>query len=182
MRRLILLGLTIILSGCAATMNTGSHCVVESDYLAGTIEYTWYNTPTTDLRDQTGYISPAIVTMLERRVEVELAGKGFERVVTPSSTTTTGMQVAITLRARRELVAHTAQTICSQPDCRNMGNYSTATEADMRTIGFLAADVYYNGKPIWRGWVERNLYPSERDNAQSVVEEAVPVLFESFPP
>ena len=33
----------------------------------------------------------------------------------------------------------------------------SATRLDVRTVGFLAADVFYLGEPIWRGWVERPL-------------------------
>ena len=51
-----------------------------------------------------------------------------------------------------------------------------------RTVGFLAADAYFDGKPIWRGWVERTLHPSERDNAGAVIGEALPLLFKDFPP
>ena len=84
---------------------------------------------------------------------------------------------------RRELVSMTVnESPCVDTDCWERVDPGGTTRMDMRTIGFMAADVYFSGEPIWRGWVERNLYPKDREAAQTVIAEAVPVLFESFPP
>ena len=93
------------------------------------------------------------------------------------------IEIALTLRTRRELVSMTInESPCTDNNCWERVNPGANTRMDMRTIGFLAADVYYAGEPIWRGWVERNLYPKDRDAAEEVISEAVPALFESFPP
>ncbi|MEQ8692906.1 MAG: hypothetical protein RIC89_18990 [Pseudomonadales bacterium] len=46
----------------------------------------------------------------------------------------------------------------------------------------MAADVFYQGEPIWRGWVETTLYAKDRDQAEEVISNAIPKLFETFPP
>ena len=71
---------------------------------------------------------------------------------------------------------------CVDTDCWERVDPGSTTRMDMRTIGFLAADVFYAGEPIWRGWVERNLFPKDRDQSEAVIRESIPALFESFPP
>lgn len=174
--------LLAVISGCAATMDTGSHCSVDPNFLGTENTFTWSDSGAIKLIDESGYISPAIVEQLKSAVVSELGDKGFRFVAEPTAAAPVDVRVQLYLRARREMLATTNNGYpCNYPDCWRPASNSSV-QMDVHTIGFLAADVYYQDKPIWRGWVERNLFPSERDKAAAVIEQAVPALFETFPP
>ena len=170
---------TVLLGGCAS-LDHGAHCIAEPGVLDEERQFVWAADGAVDLIDESGAVSPAIVELLKERVTLELASKGFERVDDPAQLV--NVTVRIYLRTRRELISTGPQGgsvgPCAFPDCwhDNGRNFS------IQTRGFLAADVYYLGRPIWRGWVERGLHPSQRDQARAVIEEAVPLLFAQFPP
>ncbi len=178
------IALAALLTGCATTMEKGSHSTVEPGFLANETQYSWVEEGPVDLIDESGYISPAIIDQMKTRVVQELATKGFVLVPADQAGGPPPMQVQLYLRARRELQSLGPQGRtgpCVYPDCWR-SPHDASVQMVTRTVGFLAADVYYNDKPIWRGWVERMLYPSERDKAMVVLNEAVPILFKSFPP
>ena len=177
--RAVALICALFLSACATPMQTGNQCVVAPGFLEAQSTFTWRSENPLDLDDQTGYISPIVAKGLSEAVLVELGRKGFTYVETEEA----DIEVALTLRTRRELMSMTInESPCVDADCWERIDPASTTRMDMRTIGFLAADVYFENQPIWRGWVERTLYPKDRDNASAVVSEAVPALFESFPP
>ncbi len=183
--RLIVLSLVLLAAGCATPIDSGSHCTVEPGYLDTQDAFSWYSVPAVDLDDRTGYISPAIVKGLERAVIGELQGKGLKYVERSESQGVVwpDVQVSLVFRVRREVVSMSMNdSPCTSTDCWERVDMGASARMEVRTIGFLAADVYYLGEPIWRGWVERTLYPDDRDNAGEVVREAIPKLFESFPP
>ena len=188
MRRLFLTLAVLGLGACQAPMQTGSQCVVAPGFLAGQSTFTWRAASPLDVDDRTGYVSPLMEKGLAQAVVAELGGKGFsfvERVEGDPGMTeqVADIEVALTLRTRRELVSMTVnESPCVDTDCWERVDPGANTRMDMRTVGFLAADVYFAGEPIWRGWVERDLYPKDRDAAEEVINEAVPALFESFPP
>lgn len=169
----------VVLSACQTPMQTGNQCVVEPGFLSGETTFAWHSPEAIDVDDATGYVSPLMQKGLAQAVAAEMGRKGFD-LVEPGQA---GVEVALTLRTRRELVSMTInESPCVDSDCWERVDQGSSTRMDMRTIGFLAADVFYNGEPIWRGWVERNLYPKDRSEAQAVISEAVPALLESFPP
>ncbi len=169
----------LFLSACATQMQTGNQCVVAPGFLDEQSTFTWRSDQALDLDDRTGYISPIVARGLTDAVAAELGRKGFAYVENEGA----DFEVALTLRTRRELMSMTInESPCVDADCWERIDPGSTTRMDMRTIGFLAADVYFEGEPIWRGWVERTLYPKDRDDAEVVVAEAVPALFESFPP
>lgn len=173
-----------LLASCATTMSKGSQCTVDPGYLDAESAYTWYAETAVDVDDDTGFVSPIIVQQLQEAVEDQLSSKGFAYVdPIDSDSIRADVQVRIALRTRRELMAMTIDDVpCAHVDCWERIDTSDHTRFDMRTMGFLTADVYHFGKPIWRGWVERPLYPEDRDKAVEVIRAAVPALFESFPP
>lgn len=188
MRQLLLAMLALALTACATPMQTGSQCVVAPGFLSGQSTFTWRSDKVLDLDDGTGYVSPLVEQGLAQAVIAELRGKGFEFVeriegASADVEQSSDIEVALTLRTRRELVSMTVnESPCVETDCWERVDPGSNTRMDMRTVGFLAADVYFGGEPIWRGWVERNLYPKDRDESDAVVREAVPALFATFPP
>lgn len=173
-----------VLSACAAApMNKGSHCVVEPGSMSGLNTFAWNTVPAVDLNDQTGYVSPVIVKGLERAVIGELKKKGFHFVIETSDGVPADLRVALTFRTRREVLSMTTtESPCDSTDCWERVDMGAAQRMEIQTIGFLAADMYYRGEPVWRGWVERSLYPEDRDHAEKVLGTAIPALFETFPP
>jgi len=188
MRQLFLALAVLVLSACATPMQTGSQCVVAPGFLSGQSTFTWRSDKPLDLDDGTGYVGPLVEQGLAQAVIMELRGKGFEFVeriegASAEVEQNADIEIALTLRTRRELVSMTVnESPCLDTDCWERVDPGSNTRMDMRTVGFLAADVYFTGEPIWRGWVERNLYPKDRDESATVVREAVPALFETFPP
>ena len=179
-----LVGLVLVV-GCAAPMTKGSHCVVEPGYLGDQSTFSWYSDPVVDLDDRTGYVSPAILQGLEKAVIAEVQGKGFRYVERSDDDAAAlpDVQVSLVFRTRREVTSMSvSESPCRTTDCWERVDMGSTTRMEVRTIGFLAADVYYLGEPIWRGWVERTLYPDDRDHADEVIGEAIPALFETFPP
>lgn len=176
----------VFLAGCQTPMQTGSQCVVEPGHLAGQSTFTWREGAPVDVIDNTGYVSPIVQSALAQAVVGELEGKGFsyvERTEQARDDEWSDVEVALTLRTRRELVSfETGGSPCEDSDCWERIDPGSATRLDVRTIGFLAADVYFMGEPIWRGWVETTLFPKDRDRSNEVIARAVPTLFESFPP
>ena len=166
-------------------MHAGSQCVVEEGSLSGFDAYAWRNDPPIQVRDDTGYVSPLAVADLQRAVQQEMRNKGFQRLQSHAAVdgANGGLTLALTLRTRRELVSMTnTGSLCQTVDCWERIDMTSEARMDIRTIGFLAADVFMDGKPIWRGWVETTLYPKDRDRTGEVIGRAVPKLFESFPP
>ena len=188
MRRLVMIVAALTLSACQTPMQTGNQCVVAPGFLSGQSTFTWRAASPLDVDDRTGYVSPLMEKGLAQAVVKELAGKGFsfvDRVEGDPATTEqiADIEIALTLRTRREMVSMTVnESPCVDTDCWERVDPGSNTRMDMRTVGFLAADVFFAGEPIWRGWVERDLYPKDRDAADEVISEAVPALFESFPP
>jgi len=182
--RFAILAVMALVTGCAsAPMSTGSHCTVPQGALDGLVNFTWRAVPPVDLQDQTGYVSPVIVKKLEQTVIAELGRKGYGFNDGSLQQAYSDVEVALTFRTRREVASFTTETTpCESSDCWERVDLGSAQRMELRTVGFLAADVYYLGEPVWRGWVERVLYPEDRDHADKVLAEAIPVLFESFPP
>ena len=188
MQKLIILAVLLVLGACQTPMQTGNQCVVAPGFLAGQSTFTWRTDTPVDIYDATGYISPLMERGLAEAVIAELSSKGFsfvERVADPSGLVDqpADIEVALTLRTRRELVSVTVnESPCLEADCWERIDPGSSTRMDTRTVGFMAADVYFAGEPIWRGWVERDLFPQDRNAAEEVIGESVPALFESFPP
>ncbi len=169
------------LAGCATPMTKGSHCTVEPGYLDDEFTYAWLSSQAIKLNDETGYISPVMLAQLEQAVVNELTTKGFQQA--SSEAETAALKVDVSLNIRRELNAiSVSDSTCTYGDCWERVDMGANTRMDIRTIGFLSVDVFHQDKPIWRGWVERPLYPKNRDNAGEIISLAVPALFESFPP
>ena len=175
----VTLGLFSLLVGaCATPVSSGSQCVVEPGYLSEKVLFSWTGDDAVVVYDDTGYVSPLAVDSLEERMIEHLAGKGFEFVDDAANAEFT---LSINLSTRRELVSATIDAT-RDADRWEPVQLSDGARFDLRTVGFLSADAFVDGKPIWRGWVERNLYPKDRDQADLVIGEAVPLLFATFPP
>lgn len=172
------------IAGCATTMDSGSHCTVEEGFLRAQRTFAWSEEGAVDLIDESGYVSPAIIERLKKSVIRELGLKGFRWIESPSVENPVDMTVQIYLRTRREVVSTTAygrsRGPCVYPNCEQ-ATRTNGLPINIQTTGFLAADVFYQGEAIWRGWIERLLYPSDRDEAEAIITEAVPKLFEKLP-
>ena len=180
LRTLLLIVPTIVLTACQTPMQSGSQCLVEPGYFATIHEFAWTSDEPVDVIDNTGYVSPIAVRSLSNAAAKELERKGFTLT---ESRTGQGMEVALALRTRRELVSYESSgSPCLDVDCWERIDPGAETRMDIQTIGFLAADVFYQGEPIWRGWVETTLFPKDRDRAAEVIATAIPKLFETFPP
>ena len=178
-----LLFISLVLAGCATPIAKGSHCLVEPGYLADETTFSWFSEPAVELDDKTGYVSPAMLKILEDAVVARLNAKGFRLVDPTEMDQEADVQIALNLRTRRELYSMTSnESTCLTTDCWERIDMGSNVRMDVRTVGFLSADVYHLGEPIWRGWVERSLSPADRDSGEVVIDEAVPALFESFPP
>lgn len=176
----------VLLSGCATNIEAGSHGDRDAAFFDDEKQLVWQPDEAIDLIDESGYISPTILAYLKERVVQELNEKGFD-VVEPTQladdnamATTERMTIQLYLRTRREMVASQPagqiEAPCFQPGCwRATCDIRQLTQ--IQTTGFLAADIYHRGKAIWRGWVERLLYPDERDQANTIIDTAVPLLF-----
>lgn len=170
------------LIGCATPLQTGSHCTVDDSFLNAQTTYSWHEGQAVTLVDETGYISPTIMAQLELGLRRELRNKGLEYIDTGSSNKMSDLTIAVSLRTRRELYSvDTTGPTCTNEGCWERIDMGSNTRMDLRTSGFLSADAYYKDEPIWRGWAERWLYPSDRDKALQVIGEALPALFETFP-
>jgi|GEM_PF-1544383 len=184
--RLVLVACVVGFSGCQAPMQSGFECAVEPGYLSAQGVVAWRSSNAVDLIDGTGYVSPLAVREIENAVANEFAQKGYEFVDALSeeeAQTGTSLEIALTLRTRRELVSvEHSSSDCSGSECWERVDYNAQTRMDVRTIGFLAADIYQQGVPVWRGWVETTLYPKDRDESSVVIRRAIPRLFEHFPP
>lgn len=179
-RWLTLLG-AIFVWGCQAPMYTGSQCVLEPGSLASMNSYAWKNDEPIDVDDRTGYVSPLVVGQLKSAIEKELSAKGFNR--STMDLAEPELELVVTLRTRRELVSYeTGGRVCADTACWERADTSSGMRVETRTVGFLASDIYLDGVPVWRGWVETSLYRDDRDDPVEVMSRAIPKLFETFPP
>ena len=180
----LLLILLLVLTGCQTPMVAGSQCLLEPGSLRGASTFAWHFDEPLDVVDDTGYVSPVAVVGIEKAVVAELESKGFRLVSGDMpGAQSPDIEVSLVLRTRRELVSFNSQeSPCASNDCWERINTGSNVRMDIRTIGFLAGDIYVDGQPVWRGWVETQLYPKDRDGADEVVARAIPKLFESFPP
>jgi hypothetical protein len=183
---IVCISLLIMLQACQTPMSSGSQCVVEDGYLRHENSFTWHNETPIDLDDTTGLVSPITVKALEQSVMNHLATKNFSFVARNDDAPSdqwSDVEIAITLKVRRELSAHeTSASVCEESDCWERIAPGSSSRTVVTTVGFLAADAYYLGEPIWRGWVETTLYPSDRGNEAAIIGRAIPKLFETFPP
>lgn len=176
---LILLG-TMFLFGCQTPMYAGSQCSLEPGSMAGMQTYVWKDGLPIDLDDRTGFVSPLVTSQLKLAIEQELASKGFRAVASDAEA---DMELSVTLKARRELISFDAGgQVCADSACWEKVNTNSGMRVETRTVGFLASDVYLDGNPVWRGWVETALFRDDRDDPSEVMSRAIPKLFESFPP
>lgn len=182
---LLLFSLAALVSGCASTIQQGSHCSVEEGFLTSQDAYRWRDDLPIRIIDETGYISPMIAAELEASAIAELEAKGFVLAEQGADQDQAGLEIQLALRVRREIdsanVYGEELGACRDPYCVRSPT-DPGVRFLTRTIGFLTADAYFDGKPIWRGWVEKTLHPSERDNAGAVIGKAMPLLFTDFPP
>lgn len=178
MRLTALLFTLLLAAGCATPIESGSQCVVDTGYFDDRPLFTWQQTQGLKLNDDTGYISPLIADQLKTRVMSEFELKGFRYTEDAAAADFT---VALSLATRRELQSYSVDNVDCD-GCWEPINPGGSVNFQMRTVGFLSVDVFAEDKPIWRGWVERNLYPKERDRAQEILEQAVPKMLEGFPP
>ena len=176
----VLLG-SILLIGCQTPMYTGSQCVLEPGSLAAMQSYSWKDGQTINVDDQTGFVSPLVAGQLKAAIDGELTAKGFR--VVDSEESPPDLELAVSLRARRELVSYqTGGQVCADSACWERANTNASMRTETRTVGFIAADMYLEGEPVWRGWVETSLYRDDRDDPGEVMGRAIPKLFETFPP
>jgi len=173
--------LTLLVSGCATSVQTGSHLNEDFSLIAQESTVRWHESGAIRLMDETGYISPVIIELLKREVAEALVSKGF--LFVSDDTASANLQIQLYLRTRRELhnyEQYDPRHGCVYPDCW-YAPHSRKLLIHTRTVGFLAADVYQGDTAIWRGWIERPLAASERDKAHEIIGNTVPVLFENFP-
>ena len=131
MRRVLtLLGL-LVLSACQTPMQTGSTCVVAPGFLDEQTTFTWRSDKAIDVDDRTGYVSPIMQKGLTQMVVKEMATKGFEFVEREEGDGSAepqwaDIEVALTLRTRRELVSMTVNdSPCVDTDCWERVNPGT---------------------------------------------------------
>lgn len=177
-----LLFLSVLLAaGCQTPMYSGSQCVLEPGSMMSMQSYAWKNSDPIEVIDRTGFVSPMVVRRLKSAVERELATKGF-RPVRPNEDSA-DIDLAVTLRTSRELVSYEMDSqVCADSACWERANTGDNMRMETRTVGFLAADVYLDDAPVWRGWVETSLFREDRDDPSEVMGRAIPKLFETFPP
>lgn len=168
----------LFISGCTTPMNSGSQCTVDPAFFNTMSTFAWRTTDSWTVKDDTGFVSPIIEQQLRNRFVKEMASKGFREIAEPNDET---LRVAVSLITRRELQSFDVDAN-NCPDCWEPVAPSSNVRMTLRTIGFLAFDVYSDGRPVWRSWVERVLYPEDRDKAADVLEQAVPKLLSEFPP
>ncbi len=178
MKFAVLVIFLLALSGCATPMDSGSQCPVDPAYFDTMTTFAWHPTDAWQVKDETGFVSPLIQQQLRKRFVAEMATKGFQLVQDPDDDT---LLVAVSLTTRRELRSFDVDSHDCK-DCWEPVAPSSSVRMTLQTVGFLAFDAYSKGEPVWRSWVERLLYPSDRDAAHQVLEEAVPRLLEDFPP
>ena len=178
MRTVLIWIAVTLLAACQTPMQSGSQCLLEPGSLDAASTFSWHFEKPIDVVDDTGYVSPLVVSQLEKAVVAELQGKGFQPTETNAD-----VEISLILRTRRELASYrSSPSPCESSDCWERVDTGANVRMDIRTVGFLAADIYLDGQPIWRGWVETNLYPKDRDASTEVITRAIPKLFESFPP
>lgn len=170
-------------AACQTMLDQGSQCTVEPGYLDSVKRISWQGGVGVQVSDKTGYVSPIVVRSLQHAIEAELQKKGFVVSRENGADDQADTQLVVALNTRRELVRYeSAGSPCDELDCWERIDPGSATRMDIRTIGFLSADVFHLDNPIWRGWVETSLYPKDRDRADDVIARAVPALFNDFPP
>ncbi len=159
-------------------MQSGSDCVVDRIYFDARTTYAWRSAEKVSYKDDTGYVSPLILDALVQGIDDALQRKGLQK-----ATSNPDMEIAVDLTIRRELRSITqSTTACSGLGCWEVVGMESGAQYNVVTVGFLALDVYAENKAVWRSWVERNLYPSERDNYTQVLDAAVAALTKPFPP
>ncbi len=185
MLRTWIVGLVITgIWGCATPMTSGSDCTVEPGALAGMTTFAFRNTPAIDLNDNTGSVSPIHLRQLEEAIITALQMRGFRYIDSPD-TERADLEVAVALQVRRELISlRETESPSPNVDCWERIDMGSASTMQVRSTGFMTADIFYLDDPIWRGWVERALSPNDRarDQAPVTIAESVPKLFEGFPP
>ena len=175
---LLVIFAVLLTAACATPMQSGSACAVDPEYFDTRKTFAWVDTERSlTVRDDTGFISPLVEEQLRNAVINELQSKGFRYV---EDTATSDLQLALTLHARREIEVYETENL-DCPNCWEVIN-PEGTRFNLRTVGFLAMDIYTDGAPVWRSWVERTLHPSERDKSEQLLADAVPRLLEDFPP
>jgi len=174
----------LLVGGCATNMLAGSHCSNDEQAFANNYTYQWHSARDVKLIDESGYISPAILEQLRKRVELEMANKGYKLMDDESDGAPADLVLQLYVQARRELRDSGAYGElvgpCSYPSCWQ-ASHNPSLRMHVQTIGFVAADIYQGDKAIWRGWVERTLHPTERDKALPLIESAVTLLFAKLP-
>jgi hypothetical protein len=127
-------------------------------------------------------ISPIIEKHLQRAVERELIGKGYEQreQAGPDS-----LAVSFSVGARQETQIDTYPVHAGYGYPRHAGGWQATTEVRTYTRGTLALTVFDGGskQAIWHGWASKRIYEgTDQETRQATIDEAVAAILADLPP
>jgi hypothetical protein len=130
-------------------------------------------------------ISPLSVRRVREAIERELAGKGFEQVVSRDGA---DFAVAFTVGARDNIVRNDYPVyyrsrgpwLWRAPYYAPYINVEIYTEVE----GTLAIDIFDNAtrQPVWHGWVSKRITGADLDDPLPAINAAVKAILRDFPP
>ncbi|MGI9285605.1 MAG: DUF4136 domain-containing protein [Pseudomonadales bacterium] len=177
LRSFTLLTLLLFITACTS-LKTGSECYIDEQTLSGYQTFSWISDDALTVFDETHYISPLMIEQIINGIQNGFEDAGYSAIESEDDADFLVSAVITTRQSHEDVIYFPARS----PDA-----LSSIERGDvhlkLKTSGFLAVDVYdgTTGAPLWRGWAERPLEISDRNNAKQVIRQAVTTIIAQFP-
>lgn len=168
----------LLLSASCTTLKTGSECYIDEETLTGYQTFSWISEDAMTVYDETQYVSPLMIELIMNGIQNGFEDAGYSIIESEEDADFLVSAVITTRQTHEDTIYFPAKS----PDFLNSVERGDV-HLELKTSGFLAVDVYdgMTGQPLWRGWAERPLDISDRNNAKKVIRQAVTTIIAQFP-
>mgnify|MGYP005730171061 CR=1 FL=1 len=168
----------VLLSSCAG-IRTGSVCIAEDEYWAGQQFLAWAEGYAYVGSDPLYAIAPVTVEQIKDEAERQFEMLGYRFT---DDAAVADMELSFVVATSEELISISDAEdtywwgVAGAPN-KGYGGVGSVKEA------FLAIDLVDAGsrRPLWRGWAEKTVAPTDREDPMPLIEEAVASILAELP-
>lgn len=174
----LLLPILCVLGACAQ-ITTGSACVAEDDYFIGQRTLSWAPDFAQITHDPLDAIAPVTLEQIRAETQRQFELLGYEFV---SDIEASDMTLSFVVATRQEIVRGSYAD--RHPFWWGVyGEPSVVYYAEPIKEAFLAIDLSESStnRPLWRGWAEKPVTPSDRADPTPLIESAVASILTELP-
>lgn len=177
-RRCFLALFILALTGCTA-MRSGSSCTVEDAYFSSHRTFAWSDDFARVTKDPLDAIAPVTLEQIRAEISAQLQTLGF---IVTDNVHSADVMVSFVVATRQEYMG---TTYVDYYPWWGVHRYPVLVQYQGRKASeaFLAIDLQESmtGRPLWRGWAEKSVSPSDRRASEVIIKEAVASILTHLP-